>query len=353
MRNIAVFIFGISLPLFISCTACSLPFGEDPSPEELTIVSWNLQNLFDDVSDGAEYDEFDPEKGTWNSDLFYKRLGRVEEVFNVLFDEYPHIILLQEIENLNTLEILNREFLKNSYTCEILIENESSSINTALLSRIPVKSVSSVEPGYWGPLKLRPILEVHFDLNGNELVLLNNHWKSKSGGSAATEEGRIMSAEVLSDRIKKLIGQNEEVMIIAAGDFNENYNEYKKVNRAYRTGLIPEIEDVPPEWDTSIFITSKTSGSKIDGERLVLYSPWYDVSSSGSYAYKSQWSKIDNFFLWRTLMDGNGYEYNSFRVVKDPLLLNDYNYPSRWISYSEEGYSDHLPIQLKLMKAGY
>jgi hypothetical protein len=175
MRLIAVFLFTFSLLFFFSCTACSLPFGEEPVPEELSIVSWNVQNLFDDVSNGSEYDEFDPSGGDWNSELFYKRLGRVEEVFNALFDDLPHIILFQEIENLNTLEILNRKFLKNRYSCEIVIEDEDSSIVTAILSRIPVKSVTSLESGYWGSLKLRPITEVHFDLNSQELVLFNNH----------------------------------------------------------------------------------------------------------------------------------------------------------------------------------
>jgi len=351
MRKTA-FLFVFIPFLFFSCTACSLPFGEENLPEELDIVSWNVQNLFDDVSDGGEYDEFNPDKGIWNSDLFYKRMYRMEEVFDSLFESRPHIILLQEIENHNTLDILNHKILKKEYAWQVLIEDDDQSVNTAVLSRIPVKAVATLETGFRGLRKLRPITEIHFDLSGRELVVFNNHWKSKSGGSAATEEGRISSALILTKRIKKLLAVNEQLMIIAAGDFNENHDEYKRTGRNYQTALIPDIEVVSEEWSDSLFVTSRPSRCTVQNDRLVLYSPWYDVSSSGSYAYKSQWNKIDHFFLWKSLFDGSGYDYESFRVVKDSLLLNDYNYPSRWDHITEEGYSDHLPIHLKLINRG-
>ena len=31
-----------------------------------TVMSWNVQNLFDAVDDGNEYSEFDPSFGNWN-----------------------------------------------------------------------------------------------------------------------------------------------------------------------------------------------------------------------------------------------------------------------------------------------
>ena len=338
----------IALILFISCTACSLPFGNENETREINILSWNVQNIFDDVSDGGEYKEFDPERSSWNRDLLYKRLNRIERVLNVTLDEFPQIILLQEVENYHTLDILNQNVLKGYYPWQVLIQESGQAVNTAILSTIPITSVSMLETGYWGQYKLRSIMEIHLDLNDRKLIIFNNHWKSKSGGSAATEAGRLISVEILTDRIKKLVTEDEDSLILAAGDFNENHDEYKKVGRSYRTALIPEIESVPIEWKESLYISSKGKNSSYKNDRLIMYSPWYDVRSSGSYAYKSRWSKIDHFFLWKSFFDESGLEYDSFSVIKDDILLNDYNYPSRWDGLTEEGYSDHLPIFLKL-----
>ncbi|MCP4159988.1 MAG: endonuclease/exonuclease/phosphatase family protein [Deltaproteobacteria bacterium] len=347
MKATKVLIISISISLFISCTACSLPFGNESDNEDVRIVTWNVQNLFDDIENGTEYDEFIPGDGGWDSDLFHLRMSRIKEVFSALFDAPPHIILLQEIENLNTLDILNSKYLDNfSYDWAVMIEEEGASVGTAVLSSIPIKSVSSIQTGYWGNYRLRALTEILFDLNGDELVIINNHWKSKSGGSAATEQGRISCAEALSGRIKKLLLANKDLMIIAAGDFNENHDEYKLIERSYRTALIPIFEDVPPEWDKSLFVTSKKEKCGIIENRTTMYSPWYDTGAKGSYAYKSVWRKIDHFFLSGSLLDEEGYEYESFRVISDSFLMNDYNYPARWDHMTEEGYSDHLPLEL-------
>jgi len=349
MKKTIFTLSGIFLLLFISCTACSLPFGDEKKPSEIVILSWNVQNLFDDVTNGSEYDEFNPDGGSWNSDLFYKRLHRIKDVLDVTLDDYPDIFLLQEVENLHTLNILNMEILDGYYGWQLLIEDDQSSVHTAVLSKFPIQSVSILETGFRGLYRLRPVTEIHIDLEGVEFVIFNNHWKSKSGGSAATEEGRIKSAQILTERIGKLVAEDDGRLILAAGDFNENHDEYKKIGRTYQTALIPEIESVPVEWTDSLYVTSKGKNSHSDGNRLVLFSPWYDVSSRGSYVYKSQWSKIDHFFLWKSFFDDIGYEYDSFTVLKDSILLNDYNYPARWDNLTGEGYSDHLPILLKLM----
>ncbi|MBN2657196.1 MAG: endonuclease/exonuclease/phosphatase family protein [Spirochaetales bacterium] len=334
--------------LFLSCTACSLPFGEETVPRELTILSWNVQNLFDDVSDGGEYEEFDPAEGEWTSALFQKRLDRFGEVFDDVLEFRPDIVLLQEMENLNTLEILGNDVLKGRYPWRVLFEEKDMSVHTAVLSSLPITETARLETGYWGQIRLRPLQEVHFDLQGNEMILFNNHWKSRSGGVAATEAGRISAARILVSRIRNLVRENPDALIVAGGDFNENHDEYKRTGRRYRTALIPLIEDVSEEWNDSLFLCSDGSDSGLIGERLALYSPWFDSSRAGSYAYKSQWEKIDHFFLWKSFFDGRDYEFLKFDVIREAPLLNEYNYPARWDSGTEEGYSDHLPILLKI-----
>ena len=47
---------------------------------DLTVLTYNVENLFDDVHDGSEFPEFDPARGTWNSDLFHMRVETIAEV---------------------------------------------------------------------------------------------------------------------------------------------------------------------------------------------------------------------------------------------------------------------------------
>ena len=46
----------------------------------LTLMSYNVQNLFDDVDNGSEFREFNPSRGGWNSEMFHLRVGTIAEV---------------------------------------------------------------------------------------------------------------------------------------------------------------------------------------------------------------------------------------------------------------------------------
>jgi len=50
------------------------------SASGLTLMSYNVENLFDDVHNGSEYREFDPGRGTWNAEFFKVRIKSIAEV---------------------------------------------------------------------------------------------------------------------------------------------------------------------------------------------------------------------------------------------------------------------------------
>ena len=50
---------------FISCTRCTFP-GSKPKDGKVTVLSYNVENLFDDVDNGTEYPENDPGAGEWD-----------------------------------------------------------------------------------------------------------------------------------------------------------------------------------------------------------------------------------------------------------------------------------------------
>ena len=196
---------------------------------------------------------------------------------------------------------------------------------------------------------LRGMLEIEFDTGADTLILINCHWKSKSGGAENTEQMRLEAAALAGNRIRELLARSDSSAIVLAGDLNEDLNEYINIDREYQTALVPLGEGMDlTQPGKSIMITSDPSQIGVRGELLTLYSPWYEWGHSGSYAYRGEWEKIDHFLLTQGFFDGSGVEVSTFSVVNSDLLLNRGGFPKRWNGESSSGYSDHLPLLLVL-----
>ena len=67
-----------------SCASCSLAGigipGVRLAGRRITVLAYNAENLFDDVSNGTEYREYDPATGEWSSELFHIKMQHLAEV---------------------------------------------------------------------------------------------------------------------------------------------------------------------------------------------------------------------------------------------------------------------------------
>ena len=100
--------FAILLSILCGCPLD--PFADDG---QLVIMSYNTQNLFDDVSQGLEYPEYDPDNGDWNTDSYLGKLAALGAAVKKS-PKTPDIILLQEVENLKVIKALAEDFLVSS-----------------------------------------------------------------------------------------------------------------------------------------------------------------------------------------------------------------------------------------------
>jgi endonuclease/exonuclease/phosphatase family metal-dependent hydrolase len=316
----------IVLLLLVVSSSCCL--NKHDSTKEIIIMSWNVQNLFDGVDNGEEYSEFKIQDGNWSNELYIRRLGLISSIIR---DNNPDIIGLQEIEGLTVLKDLSKGYLDNyNY---MFSTDTVGAIELGFLSKYPIERTGIIEVGD-SMEGLRPILEVEVQINGSRLILFNNHWKSKSGGFS--ENLRLKSAWVLKKRLNSI---NPNSQFVLLGDFNENHDEYIKINKSYKTGIMI-VNGIS---EHSLEIT--TSKKNVSG---LLYSPWGDTSFPGSYLYKGEWETIDNFFLSSNLMGEENLFYKSFYVDARNLLFTGKNNVNKWISEYGIGYSDHLPIILTL-----
>lgn len=304
--------------LMVLTTSCCL--GQNGTSQSFVIMSWNVQNLFDDSDDGYEYYEYSVQEGTWSSELYQKRLDNISSIIS---KNNPDIVALQEIEGLVILQDLQNLLDEYLY---ITATDDISSIQCGILSKYPITSVGYLHSERYN--FNRSILEVKIDLDGESLIIMNNHWKSKRGDFS--EHIRIESAQLVKERLLHLVDEN----VIMVGDLNENYNEETLVS--YPTALNYNKEG------EGLYITDSTNLNEAE-----LYSPWPDSEEDGSYLYGDCWETIDHILCNKGLFDGEGMEFEEFYVDNREELLTKSGKVRKWITDYGSGYSDHLPVVAK------
>jgi len=318
-------------------------------------MSYNVENLFDDVDNGSEFREFDPGRGAWSTELFQVRVDTIAEVVRKSVAGGPDVLLLQEVENENALEVLVRKGLRGmGYRDLVIVPKKRLAASIGIVSRLPIARVRTHAVGPWNGDPVRDILEVEIEMSGHTLHLFNNHWKSKTGGTKATEPSRLESSGAVARRIREILAQDPAADIVLAGDMNENLDEYALIGRKYQTALLPAMEKVSAEFERqSLFLAGNARQPGIAGDRVTLYEPWFELPGErrGSYVYQGDWQTMDHLLLSAGLLDSQGFSYRwgSFSVVTLPFLLTEKGVPRKWAGLAgTRGYSDHLPLLITL-----
>ena len=84
----------------------------------------------------------------------------------------------------------------------------------------------------------------------------------------------------------------------------------------------------------------------------VLYTPWGNELTEGSYFYKNDWETIDHFLLSEDFFTGNGWDYDTCKLLNCPPFTNASGNPFSYMPKNGLGLSDHLPLILYLRNAG-
>lgn len=324
----------------------------------LTILCWNVENLFDDVDDGTEFPDYDPGRGRWDAEGFRLRVDTVAEVIRKAAPGGPDVLVLQEVENENALRTLVGAALKDlGYAWVAIVPKRGLPANVAVASRAPIVRVSTIGISPYGDNELRDLLEVEIEQGGRRLRVFANHWKAKSGGTRETEPWRIEAAARLGRRLREILAADPAADVVAAGDFNESVDEWRQARRGWQVALVP-VDDAPPAsfLDRSILLADDPRDAGVRGAALALYDPWFEIAEvdRGSYRYQGRWQTVDHVLLSPGLFDDRGFRYEpgAFRVVRLPFLLNPDGTPKRWTRLAgQRGYSDHLPLLLTLRAA--
>ncbi len=340
----------------VLCLALLVPAAASGAAD-LTIMSYNVENFFDDVHDGGEYPEFDPAKGKWNTEFFNIRVDSIAEVVRKSAAGGPDVLVLQEVENENALHALVTRGLGGmGYAWTAFVPKKGLSANVAIVSRIPIVAVHSwAVPPWKDATPVRDILEAEIRKDGHILHVLDDHWKARTEGARATEQSRRQAASVLAGRVRDLLAEDPGADIVAAGDFNESLDEDARVGKKYATALVEDAESTasPPDAQ-SIVISGDIHRLGIAGDMCALYDPWFELDAArrGSYFYQKDWLTYDHMLLSPGLFDVQGFAYKrgSFASVRLSFLLTPDGIPKKWTGLAgPRGYSDHVPLLLTLV----
>jgi len=336
-----IWIWVVSLSIVSSCATAQ---KEDKRRKEESIIAfYNVENLFDTIDDPLTIDEeFTPSgKLQWSAPRYAEKLSRIAEVIELLPGELPVFIGLCEIENRTVLNDLVKVPAlatlaeKGSYEVVHADSPDERGIDVAALydpSRLKNVSFEYYTIALPNPKdpNTRDILYVHGNMGKDEMHFFVNHWPSRSGGQAESEPNRLAVAALLKSKVDEVISRNTNSKIVIMGDFNDHPN------------------------DKSI---SEVLGAN-DQPSSGLYNQMYamHVSGNGSYFYKGEWGALDQMITSKGLMNSSGWcvDAQAAGVLReDRILFKDkdgVSRPSR--SYAGDsykgGYSDHLPVYLRL-----
>lgn len=314
----------------------------------MKIASYNVENLFDMNDDGTEYEQYIPNTSWgWNEQMHRIKLRNTAQVIK---DIGADVIGLQEIESETALKELKAELNRQGlyYQHYAFARSKNTTVAVALLSKYPIVSALSRSVG--SNRAYRDILEVKLDINGKNIRVFVNHWKSKSGA----ESMRIQSAKVLKKRLEEL---SHDEPYVLTGDFNSHYEEYRTFVKSRKhndtegiTGINHILKTIDDDENPILYSALKECDD-------CSYNLWYELPEEQrwSHEYRGGHEALDNMIISPSLADGKGVEYirGSFGRFDAPYLFYK-GKPYRWQQSRQfpkhhlgEGYSDHLAIFAK------
>ena len=293
---------------------CGFLFAQD----SLTIISYNLENLFDCEHDTLKNDSSFLPDGMhhWTYRRYHTKLDRIAQVIvNISGWESAALVGLCEVENARCLRDLCYRLRCFHYKYVHYESPDERGVDVALLydsTKVNILT-SRPLPVILSGDQTRDILYVEALIEKKDtLHTMVCHLPSMLGGAAATEWKRQTAKRVIQHQIDSILAVQPNAQILVMGDMNgEPTNDLQHL--------------------TNLMLSTNRVGQ-------------------GTHKYRGIWSCIDQFYVSHALTN----KARASIFAPNWLLEEDTKYldtqPKRtYIGFRYHGgYSDHLPIVLRL-----
>lgn len=308
---------------------------------------WNLENLFDIENSPRRNDKIKRALGEsivgWDQLKLDTKLQQLSSIIQKLNDDNgPDILGICEVENDHVLELLVEELAPLNRNYKIahhdmsdrrgidvaFIYDEDSFDFEMMFDHVVVRRTAT-----------RDLLQVNFisKHSGERIVLIANHWPSRSGGQYESEGYRHIAGETLAyfhSRIREEHGDNTPV--IAMGDFN----------------------DEPHNTSLSRHALSMRSQTRVKyAHSAYFYNLMWNLMDDnvGTFYYNNLPNMLDQFLVNENVIKAN----STFKVIANSVKVDAFEQMTRTGRYPAplafggmgkpinlSGYSDHFPISM-------
>ena len=338
------------------------------------VAFYNLENLFDTIHDAGKNDyEYLPNgRNKWGKMKYEAKLHNMARVLSELCTDKlpmgPAVIGLSEIENHRVLEDLLKQpaLAKRGYKYVDIAGPDRRGVECAFFynPRLFKLENSMHVPFYYAPDgkvdspllgfytdengKVRAYDELKGDttyitrgflvmeglLGGDKTFFIVNHWPSRAAGDEVRQRAGFQVRQ-LTDALLK---QEPEAKIIVMGDMNDDPGNKSMTEQL---GCFAEQKEVKSAND--------------------FYNPWYNTLykvGQGTLLYNGAWNLFDQIVINGNLV---GKDRSTLKYYQHAIFMRDYLFqqegrykgnPLRthaggvWLN----GFSDHLPVQIYLVR---
>ncbi len=325
---------------------------------------WNLENLFDvqNAPDRIPWlqKELNNYLKGWTQEVLDQKLANQASIIRQLNDaQGPDLMGFCEIENRAVIEMLVAKLNLPGRDYGIVHRemNDHRGIDIAFIYdklhfEVVPDSIFSLE--IMKRTGTRDLLQVTFKTKekNNELIIIGNHWPSRSGGQYESEPFRMMVGENLSYWLRRIAEiKGESMPVLLMGDFND-----EPFNRS--------LTEYAMSLDNSVKISNArkpTADSHITVRIPYLLNLMWKLLGEGrsSFVYEGDGNLLDQFLVNRAIAlnsINNHFKVETVDIADHitGLVKGEYKTPikfgapSKASEFNPNGYSDHLPIIITL-----
>jgi len=325
-----------------AATAQQVNSGKKMAKQAFVAMFYNVENLYDTSNDPkTNDDEFTPSgKIPWTEERLNTKINHIAQVISDINKPgMPDIIGFAEVENLQVLEMLTSSAAmnKNKYSIVHYDSPDERGIDVAMLYNPATFKVIKSEPLSVtlpdNDLTL-DILYVKGQLTSGEILhVFINHWPSRREGSEISEAKRMAAAAILRAKTDAIQKADKKANILIMGDFNDEPS-----NNSIAKGI------------GALEPTQAASNN-------ALYSLLYPEFKKGEGSlYYKDWDLFDQIIVSGNMLSrkkGLRTSTGDAGIFKADYLLfktrSGEARPNRTMGDKYfGGYSDHLPVYVKL-----